>query len=255
MAFSGFKTVERAFRLLELFTVQKPRRKLAELCSCSGENKSAVYRSLRSLEKCGLVMFDRTTGTYSLGYSIIRLASVLEADLRIRDIALPVMRQLATATGETVVLTVLSGDDTVTCVEKVESDKPMRVTLNRGASSPLHAGASGKVLMAHLSDQSFERLLARPRQKFTANTIVDAEDLRRECLAIRKRGWAFSDGELDEGVYAVSVPILALGGLPAVASLSVSGPSIRFSQEDLHRCVASLKSAVATIAGGLKLTN
>ncbi len=251
---SGYQTVERALRLLDFFTVQNPRRSLKELCSLSGENKSAVYRSLCSLEKYGLIMFARATRTYSLGYSIIRLASVVEADLRIRDIALPVMRQLSEYTGETVVLTVLDGKEQVTCIEKVESDKPIRVTLNRGASSPPHAGASGKILMAYLPKPSLERILAQPLQRFTPNTMTDPGELRRQCSAIRKQGWAFSDGELDEGVYAISVPILSPGGLFAIASLSVSGPSIRFEQEDIDRHVRALRQAVEAITDSMELT-
>lgn len=224
------------------------------MCVATGLHKSIVYRLLCTLERHGFVRYDRTTRQYSLGFAIVELASIMDGDIQIRDVALPVMRQLAADTGESVFLTVLGDDEKAVCIEKVESTRPIRVTFKPGSVSPLHAGASAKVLMAYLPEKARLRALNRPLTKFTHRTITDPDELQKELDLIRQRGWAFSVGELDEGIYAIAVPILGYRADRAVASLSIAGPDSRLDQSGLDRLICLQQEAARKISSALQLT-
>lgn len=247
------QTVDRALSLLKHFTPQTPQMSIADLCAATGLHKSIVYRLLCTLERHGFVRYDRTTRKYALGLAIIELAEVMREDLQIRDVALPIMRKLVGDIGESAFLTVLRDDEKAVCIERVESPRPIRVTFRRGSVSPLHAGASAKVLMAYLPEKARLRALSRPLTRFTNNTVTDPDELRKELESIRQKGWAFSIGELDEGVYAIAVPILGRSTNHAVASLSIAGPVNRLDRSLIDRVVRLLQEAAKDISSALQV--
>ena len=65
-----------------------------------------------------------------------------------------------------------------------------------GQRTPLHATSSGKVLLAHAGRDEQERLIRPPLERYTPNTITDAEGLRRELADVRERGYAFTSEPL-----------------------------------------------------------
>src|SRR5690606_27041258 len=124
-------------------------------------------------------------------------------ELDLRTIALPVLRRLRDATRETTTLSVMVGDSRV-YVEQVESPQEIRMLVDIGRRFPLHAGASSKAILAHLTPHDQERLLARRLDPLTPDTIVDVPRLRRELTAIRAHGVAVSVGERQVGAASVA---------------------------------------------------
>jgi DNA-binding IclR family transcriptional regulator len=98
--------------------------------------------------------------------------------------------------------------------------------------APMHRGASGKILAAHLEPAEQERLLA----------AVGSPALASELAAIRREGFAVTFGELDPGAAAVAAPILDRRGEIA-AGLSVAGPVPRITAQ-----LASVRQAVIETA-------
>jgi DNA-binding IclR family transcriptional regulator len=88
--------------------------------------------------------------------------------------------------------------------------------------APCHATAAGKALLAHRESWR-EDLLGAPLERLTARTLVDAEGLRRDGEAVRRRGYAIEDGEWRAGVRAVAAPVFGAGG-GAVAALGAGVP-------------------------------
>jgi DNA-binding IclR family transcriptional regulator len=103
-----------------------------------------------------------------------------------------------------------------------------------GRRTPLHCTSNGKVLLAWLPDDERDRVLARPLDRATPNTVVDPDELRAQLLEIRTRGYAQAREELEEGLNAVAAPIRQANG-DVTAALSVSGPAFRMRAIDLPR--------------------
>ncbi len=225
----SLRTVERTLRLLGTLA-SRPTHKwsLTELARVLRVHKATVLRMLSTLEQHGYLVREGEPPRYRLGPSVFALGGA--AQPRVREVAYPTLQWLSHETGETSLLHMLAGTETV-CVEKVESPQPVRVTFDIGRRGPLHAGSSGKSLLAFLDAAEFEWLLPRlDLRPYTDRTITDPSDLREELERVKRRGYAVSCGELDSGVYSVGAPIHnALGRLEA--GVTIVGPESRWTEE------------------------
>lgn len=149
---------------------------------------------------------------------------------RLQDIAIPFMRQLSAQTGEAICLSTLHDNQGV-CIERVEAHHSLRVSHQLGAIFPLHAGTSGKILMAYLDREEQEKIIAdMGLARFSETTITDQDQLFKELARIKKLGYALSNGEVIPGTYGIGAPILSRTG-KAVASLSISAPVQRMDDK------------------------
>ncbi len=99
--------------------------------------------------------------------------------------------------------------------------------------------------MAYLPEEESNRIIAREGlRRFTPNTITQRARLRSHLREIRRRGYAFSDQEVDPDVRAVAAPILNATG-QLVGGLSIAGPAYRISKKR----VTHLKKLVIQFAG------
>lgn len=211
---------------------------------------STTYRYVSALRQVGLVEEADTTGMYHLGTMILDLARNVPRK-RLQDLALPFMQQLSSETGETIVLSTLHQQQGV-CVERVEGHHTLRVSHERGAIFPLHAGASGKILLAFLDRQTQEKIIqdvGLPR--FSETTITDRQELFSELAQIRRQGYALSDGEVIRGTFGIGAPIMSRMG-KAVAALSLSAPTHRLQEEERQHMIDLVVTAARKIARGLQ---
>ena len=214
-----------------------------ELARRTGIPVSSTYRLVRALERHGLVERRPRRGV-SLGLRVLELARRTEDRLgpTLLDPARGTMEELAREYGETVLLTAAAGTRSIG-LASVESPRPMRLTYGRWRLAPMHRGASGKVLLAHLETEQAERALAAA---VALEPERDLSALHRELAEIRRRGYATSHAELDAGVSGVAAPIFDPTGR-LLAGLTVAGPTARIgpAEPELARAVVGAASAVA----------
>jgi DNA-binding IclR family transcriptional regulator len=243
----GAQVLDRVVALLGALgdAVELPPTELAERC---GLPPSTTYRLLADLEQHGLVTRAGRRGT-TLGLWVLELARTVEDRLEseLVEPARAVMETLADAHGETAILTAPGGTHAM-CLASVESDQhAMRLSYDRWRTAPMHLGASGKVLLAHLDDAHAERILAAPPPHPSGGAQVDDATLRAQIDATRRDGYLVTDGELDAGATAVAAPVLDARGRP-VAGLSIAGPTARV-RGALHALVPAVVAGAEAIAG------
>jgi len=178
----------------------------------------------------GFLRGDPDTPQYGLGLSALRLGLLAQQSFGLVEVARPFMKDLSVLTNETVLLTAVTGTKGVV-LERVESQEPVRYSLfQRAATIPLHCGASSKILLAYLEEGERETIIQKEGLKrFTPNTITDVKQLKDHLREIRKKGYAYSDQEVDRGARCVAAPIIdGSGGL--IAGLSVAGPAYRMNR-------------------------
>jgi transcriptional regulator len=122
---------------------------------------STTHRLLKVMMSHRLIQQDHMTKLYRLGPGIAYLASVAKEGLSIRKIGLPIMH-LRDVTGENTALHELRDGKRV-CIEKVESKEVLRDTILGGDQFPAHAGATGKVLLAHIPREELKKYLNSPK--------------------------------------------------------------------------------------------
>lgn len=235
--------VERAVALLNRFTAE-PALDLDGAARHLKVPRSTAYRVLRSLETGGLLVYDRQRRTYHLSLAVARLGQAALSRIDLRSIARPYLERLARETGESAFLLVVQGRAAVV-IDTVTPDTPLKLTYPVGTPWPLHAGASNKVLLAHLPPGVIEDVLAGPLPRVTPRTPTDPDRLRVELHRIRQRGYAYSNGELTPGVVGVAVPILYSGQL--LGALAIAGPSSRLPRARVPAAVRQLKAAAEGI--------
>jgi len=229
---TGLQSVARGVRALELIA-EHGELGVTELGRRLGVHKATASRLVATLAESGLVERDPASEKYRLGFGLIRLAGAAMAGLDLVRTAHPIEEDLAERTRETVNLGVLSGG-AVVYVDQVSGTRSIVGVSWVGRRSPLHCTSNGKVLLAAMPDADRERLLSAPLERATRRTIVDVGALLGELREIRRRGYAQTVEELEEGLNAVAAPVRQADG-QVIAALSVSGPAFRMRPVDLPR--------------------
>jgi DNA-binding IclR family transcriptional regulator len=88
--------------------------------------------------------------------------------------------------------------------------------------------------------------LRRRLEPLTRRTITDPDELRRALDEARRRGYAASNGELEDGLVTIAAPVLADDGR-AVAAVSISGPGYRVPTRDLPGLGRQVMEAAAAV--------
>jgi IclR family acetate operon transcriptional repressor len=190
---------------------------------------STVHRVLGVLEEHGLVQSDPTTRGYRLGLEFHRMAWRATARLSVRQVALPLMRELVGRCNETAGLGLYDGARMEMIVaEVVESSHPLRYVIELNQWMPIYAGASGLAIMAFLPDEERRAIIERTRLRpLTDRTIVRPAQLEQELHRIREHGYARSIGQRIPGAVGVAAPIFGPEGR-VIGDLWLTIPESRF---------------------------
>jgi DNA-binding IclR family transcriptional regulator len=242
---SSAVAVERAADLLFLIA-ERGEASLTDLARAIGSTGSAVHRILTALKKKGLIQQTTENGPYSMSWSIFVLTQQLSARADLRRLSRPLMAGLRDRTGETVTLNVRSGFERI-CIDQVEGLHEVRWHQQIGQISPLYTGATGKAMLAFLTDDDLKEYFRKVKlRKVTPYTIVKRGELLEELETIKVRGYATGTQDRVLGVAAMAAPIFDAVGSPA-ASLTIAGPLWRCSAELLGEWAEPLTEATRKI--------
>jgi DNA-binding IclR family transcriptional regulator len=227
------QSLAHGLNVLLLFNVSTPLLTVSEISKRLKYSQSKTYRLVRTLIQYGLIQEDGEAAKYSLGLNALRVGFLAQKRFDISIIASPFMKQLCALTKETVFLTAINGTKGI-CIAKEESEEPIRWhAFQLGQEIPMHCSAPGKVLMAYLPEEDWDRIIVKEGLKrYTPNTITNIDELKAQLREIKKEGYALSDKELYEEVRAVSAPILNASG-EVIAALSIAGPVYRIGKRKL----------------------
>jgi DNA-binding IclR family transcriptional regulator len=221
----GVAVLDRAFAVLGAFLpVDTGGLSLAELSARTGLYKSTILRLAQSLiEHQFLQRID--DGRYQIGPAPLLLAAHYQRNLRLSDILLPVMRQLAGVSGESVSFYIRKESVRV-CLLRVDSKHAIRDHILEGDVLPLHRGSGGRVLMA------FSGARGEPHETIRTNF----------CYV--------SLGERDPETAGISAPVFG-SGERLLGALTLTGPRSRIDQEFMIKMRAPLLEAAARATSSL----
>jgi len=226
---SAIQVIDRCAILLEAISQYEDPTSLKILSADSGLAPSTAYRILSALIEAGFVE-KNTAGHYALGHKLVRLASKRRRSVDIREQASGTMAALRDAIGETVNLTVREGDEVI-YIERVTSNRMMRVEQIIGSRAPLHVTAVGKLMLASLGEPFIHAYAVRSGLKsYTPHTIMTEQKLIDVANQSLEQGFAYDNEEAEEGVGCIGVLIYDDKN-NVVAGLSISAPIERRKEE------------------------
>jgi DNA-binding IclR family transcriptional regulator len=204
--------LEKGLDVLELLAAQTEPMTLTAIVKELGRSHGELFRMVQVLEHRGYIEqepgregYRVTDRLFSLGMQQPRTRTLLE-------IALPVMRQLAEAIGQSCHLAMRSLGDIVV-VARIESAELLGFSVRVGYRRPLPKSASGSVLYA------FQPEDARRRWETMFNPPLSRDELaefQAEANSIRQRRIAMTPSRFVVGVTDISAPVLR-GGIAAAA--------------------------------------
>ncbi len=219
---------------------------LTNLALQVGMPPSTASRLLSTLQKHGFVDFNPATQEWAVGIETFYIGSTYLKRTNLVDAAQPVMRQLMQDSGETSNLAI-EDEGEIAFVSQVETHNPIRAFHRPGSRGHMHASGIGKALLAGFTRQRVESVLQKKGlPEFTAKTLTTADRLFDDLQAIQHRGWSFDDEERYVGMRCVAAAIYDASGHP-VAGVSVSGPTVRFSDSAIQEISLMVKRAAAEI--------
>jgi DNA-binding IclR family transcriptional regulator len=242
------KSLEKGLNLLLLLGQQKNAMSLDLITQASKLNKTTCFRLLKTLQNLGFVEQEPGSKNYRLGSQVISLGAAATKGLPLRSLALPYMQKLKDLTQETVNLSILHGTEIV-FIERLEASHIINTHHNVGERLPAYCTCMGKAIMAYLPREKLAPILESIRfEPITAKTIKSREAFMEELKRVRREGLAFNLEELEQGLCAVSAPLLDYSG-EAVAALNVAFPLTRHDLEEaLNRIAPQVKSAAEEIS-------
>ena len=245
-------TAERALEILMMFGEQRPSVTASEVAGYLDVARSTAYRYIQSLTNAGFLE-EGASGGFQLGPRILELAHIARRSGSLAEYARPVMRQLASATGETVLLTRLTGH-TAFCVDRADAvQRVMRLSYEPGQTLPVNAGAGAYVLLAWLPETEVDQIIAHVAfEAFTANTITTASGLKKKLKETRRLGFAVSRAELDLDVVGIAAPIRDSADR-VVAALSVAASASRVSDRDVPGLAKAVVGSAELVTARLRL--
>jgi DNA-binding IclR family transcriptional regulator len=234
----GVRSIQRALDILSLLTEERPLVAVRDIVAATGLAKTTVIRIVQTLEQSGLLW--ATSSGYMAGPGLWRWAHLARRSWELPPETQRMMRELAARQRETVNVYVVR-DIVRVCIAQQESPQPLRHVVQVGDELPLWGGASSKVLLRNASAELLERIA---RSSPYGQDRV--QQMREWAETAAAEGYAVSHGERDEGLSAVAVPIVGRSGT-VVASLSLSGPTVRFTEERVADFIKDLQAAAAQI--------
>jgi DNA-binding IclR family transcriptional regulator len=241
------QSIQKAVGLLRQLAAAPDGLSTSALASATRLSRPTASRLLATLEQQGFVDRALGDGRYVLGYEMARIGRVADPHRGLQLRSAPVLRALADWCGESVTLSVPAPDGGLDLID--HADGPHIVGVSRqnwiGSRYPLHASASGKVFLAHLSELELAEQLTQQLERYASRTITSARKLREAVREVREQGFAVIEDELEDGLAALAVPVRdASGGLQAI--LTITGPTYRLDALARERVLAAaLEDAAA----------
>lgn len=242
-------SVMKTFGILQALATQKDIG-ISDLAQRLMMSKSTVYRFLQTMKTMGYVSQEGETENYSLTLKLFELGAAALEYVDLVELADVEMRRISDLTMEALHLGALDGDGII-YIHKIDSKYNLRMQSRIGRRNPLYSTAIGKVLLAERSEEEVRQILAEVEfTQSTENTHSDVDSLLKELPIVKEQGFAQDNEEQEVGLRCLAVPVYDRFNR-VVAGMSVSLPTIRFTEQKQVEYVQELHQAAARISAKL----
>lgn len=243
------KPLLRAIEVMDVISAHPSGATVMEIARQLDLPKASAYRIVSNLKEAGYLCGGGRHQSYRLGERFLRQS---HSAIKTRDIlrqVRPVLSHLAGMMDEVVYFNSLSGIEIRNICAEFPRSKSARAMVMPGDVFPINATASGKVLCAFQEPELMSRMIDNVElTSFRPGTIMSKEKLRLELTEVAKKGYGISDDEIDEGVFAISVPV-RVEGVGVFYSLGTNGVKSRMlAQRELPDIITLLESSAREIA-------
>ncbi|WP_328347750.1 IclR family transcriptional regulator [Streptomyces violaceus] len=242
------KSVTRSLRILEAVAQHQPVT-VGELTKLFGLPKSTVQRTLVTLAEAGWLRANRKDTTrWEIGARVLAVRPAALQGSSLFAAAREPMVRLRDTVNETIHLSVPDALQYMVVVDRVDCSHAVRTFHTVGDTSPLHATATGRAVLAQLPKQDVEELIEQGLERFSDTTPADPDELRTELDRIRTDGYAVNRNQYRPGVCAIAAAVLDEDGCP-LATVAISMPDSRYDEDRLPEWGRRVADTAAEVTG------
>ncbi|WP_406854932.1 IclR family transcriptional regulator [Alsobacter sp. KACC 23698] len=224
-----------------------------EIAARTGLPKPTVTRLTYTLTKLGYLTAVPRFGKYELAPASLAIGYSALANIGIRHVAQPHMQELADYAGGAVAL---GGRDrnSMIYVAQARSDTALTVRLDIGSRIPMATTAMGRAFLAALPSDERAELYDSMAPRFGERWPSVRDGVERALEDFARRGFTVSEGEWQDDVHSVGVPLTPRDGSRPLA-FNCGAPAFRFTRDRLEndigpRLAAMVSAVEATLNGG-----
>lgn len=243
------KSVTKATILLKELGHNRQGVTVTDLAQAGEMTRPTAFRLLLSLEQAGFV--QRVDNRYVLGWQVARLGRLANPHAGAVARIQPILDEYASRINETFSFVMVheKGDHKV-IAEALGSRYLSASHQYLGGIYPLHASATGKLILAEQSDNQIVAELPETLDPHTPFTITSRGALLRELAKVRKQGYAILADELEEGLFAVGCPVRDTAE-ELIGIVTINGPTQRLKSGRLPETIGEVRQAAEKIAAAL----
>jgi len=248
----AIQSIQRAIRILSLFSYDTPRIGILDMAKALGLGKGTVHNIAKTLCEEGLLRQEPDTRKYVLGTRLFSLGSMVAGTLEINRAAMMPATRLAQKTGMVCRVGIWDNGAVLITLQLEPGGPP--VTANQiGPRVNAYGTAIGRALLAYLPEKDLKEYLKNTRfRKYTALTISTKKQVLEELKATRSLGYAFNDQGFILGRCSLAAPFFFSNGKLA-AALSLSGDAKDFTPKKKSRMAEHLLKTSSEINRGMGL--
>jgi IclR family transcriptional regulator, KDG regulon repressor len=246
--------INKAFQIFELFLNTDNELSIAEIAKETQITTSTSHRIVNMLVKRGYLEQSHKRGKYSFSSKkLVDFSRIVKHRLKVRNVALPFMRELSQSVNEAVELSLRFGQIAYNS-EVVNSNRLLNVTPD-SATFNLYSTGVGKVFLAYMNEKELEDYLSNVKlEPRTPKTIIDREELKNQLIRIKHDGIAFDDEEHETGVRVVAAPVKDWDD-NLIAAVGVVSPTSRMNKTTMQEIAPVVKKYADLISRAMGNTN
>lgn len=246
-------SLAKGFRVLEAFSAGYDQMTISDVSKITGLDSGTVFRILNTLVDLGYLKKDEELKLFRLSYKVLDLGFHAIGRSDVRDLVLPILRELVSQVGEAASFGVLEGAD-ILYLERVRGGVArLGVDIRVGTRVPASSSTIGQALLAFMPKSEQEIVLHKLQSHSDVPVVAVPEDeIARSLNEIKSTGYALRSSYFNSSLHVLAVPVFDRDGYP-IASISVVAPSVRISKEEmLDRALVPIGKAAEEVSKALR---
>ncbi len=226
-------TLAKGLVVLEAFDADAPMLGNMELSARTGIPRPTVARLTHTLAELGYLRYDQDVAKYRLGARALRMVRPLLASMQFRQVARPLMQELAQSVRGTVSIGLLDGTAMI-YVESARSGDVGPHTPDIGLPIPVILTAMGRAAAAILPAAESARLEQRMKADDPESWSAYRDNYRAGIRQCAERGFCTCFGEYMASIHAVAAPLFHARNLQQSFSINCGIPAFRLQPGQLE---------------------
>lgn len=228
------QSIKKAVSILSLFSLSRPKMKLAEIAKEMSLPLATVHGLVRTLVGEGLMSQIPETREYRLGLRLNELGAIQMASLQINQRAAIPSAYLARDTGFVVHVAVFERDAIVVTYSTSPLTDRHGIAMYLGTRVPSYCSSIGRAILSFLPEKEVLAHLGRVELiPYTPYTVTDLEAILAELEAIRQQGYAVVRQELASTLCSIGAPVFGFNG-DIMGGISLNIHPADFKEEEVE---------------------